>query len=138
LGRYGWPDVSIQFDKADGGALQEMKAYITSINGLDIELILEDMTAAGETWEAQVYVGLKKGSPIVISGPYDDTATTGSDAVFNPTGATGVSRSCVITWGGAKTTTFEALIQKYGRKPAKGQLHKYEVTIVPTGAIVDA
>lgn len=134
MSRYGWSDISIQVDATEGGAPQEMKAYVLTFNGLDVEAILEDMTVAGSSWEASEYVGLKKGSPVTLTGPYDDTASTGSDATFN---APGETRSCIITWGGSKTSSFEAIFSKYRRAPAKGQQTKYEVTMVPTSTITE-
>ena len=46
MARYGFDDFSFQIDKADGGALQEMKTYILSFNGLSIEAILEEVRSS--------------------------------------------------------------------------------------------
>jgi len=90
------------------------------------------MTTAGLTWEASEYVHLKRGAPVVFTGPFDDAALA-SSAVFGITQTTTqVTRTCVIGWGSTKTTTFECLIQKYRRIPAKGALTHFEVTVIPS------
>lgn len=138
MAHWGWDDFSFQIDKADGGALQEMKTYILTMGGIDIEAVLEEVTAAGSSWEMSEFVGLKRGSEFTITGIYDETVTTGPDVVFGVTNITGVSRSIVITWGTAKTTTFEGLLRVYRREPAKGAITKFTSTILPTGTITEA
>jgi len=137
MARYGWDDVSIVVDKSDGGTTQEMKAYIQTINGLDVEAILEDMTVMGSAWEASEYVGLKRGSPIVITGPYDDTATVGPDVVFGVTGITGFPALASSPGVGPRPPP-SSHAPEVPQNPAKGALTHYEATLVPTSTITEA
>jgi hypothetical protein len=113
----------------------EMKSYITTFGGVDLTAILEEITAMGDSWTAQVYCGLKQGSDITVGGVYDDTASTGPDAKFNTLGTT---VAIVITWGGTKTTSFSAIVKGYKRASAKGQMTHFEAVLTPTGTITEA
>ena len=72
---------------------------------------------------------------IELTGFYDDTATTGPDAVFN---APGETRTLKITWGGTKTSSVETIIAGYQRQAAVKESTKYTVTLKPTGAVTEA
>lgn len=133
--KYGFSELVIKVDASEGGALQDMSAYVQTFNGWDIEAVLEEITAAGDAAEAWAKVGLKRGGEVVLGGYYDDTATTGPNAVFN---APGETRSLEITWGGTKKTSAEAIIRRYQRTSAKGELTKYEVTLQVTGVVTEA
>jgi len=129
MAKYGSDDLGITI----GGT--EMKNYIDTINDFAIEALLQEGTAFGDSWVEQLYTGIKKGSDLTLEGFYDDAATTGPDAKFIPIGTT---VAVVITWGGSKTTSFSAIIKTYGRKPSRGELHRYSVTLSPTAAITEA
>lgn len=115
----------------------EMKTHIQTINGLEIEALTEESDTFGDSWIENLYVGIRRAQPLVLGGFYDDTATTGPDAKFG-TAVLGTTVAVVVTWGGTKTSTFSALVQKYKRTPVRGQLHKYEVTLLPSGAVTEA
>lgn len=133
MATYGWPDFIFKIDATDGGSLQSMVAHIREISIGGKSYNVEENTVAGSTWEAHLLTGIRKLAPITITGVYDDTAGTGPNATFNGTHA--VTRSCEITWGGSKTTSFEAWMTDFTRIPkAKGKLD-YSVTIQPTGTV---
>ena len=131
--RYGFDDWSITFDP--GAGAQNLKAYVSELNGLNIEAILEEVTAGGDTADAWAAVGLVSGGEFTISGPYND-ATNGPDDLF--AGNQGSSFDVVITWGSTKTSSFAALLKSYNRNAGRGQLTKYEATFRVTGAVTEA
>lgn len=135
MATYGFDDLELEIDVAVGGALTSLKAYVFEVGGLEIEAVLEDGHTAGDSWVERVATGLKDAKEFTLKGFYDDTATTGPDAMLVGIGEV---RSFKFTWGGTKTSAFECLIQKYSRLPAKGELTKFEVTLAPTGAVTEA
>ena len=135
MSRYGSKDLKIEFDSTEGGSLADMSNYITSINGVSIEAILEEGTAFGDTWLEQLFTGNKQMADITLGGFYDDTATTGPNAVFVGIGET---RSLKVTWGSTKTTAVETIIKSYARNPAVKTLTKFQVVLSPTGTVTEA
>lgn len=135
MATYGFDDLEVEIDATVGGALTSLKAYVTEVSGLEIEAVLEDGHTVGDSWAESVFTGLKKANSFTLKGFYDDTATTGPDAMLVGIGDV---RSFKFTWGGAKTSAFEALIAKYSRLPAKGELTKFEVELQPSGAVTEA
>ena len=134
MARRGFPDLKIEFDNSSN-ALQDMSAFIMDTPpSFDREAILEEITAAGDADEAHAKVGLNKVNPITMGGAFDDTATTGPDAIFN---AIGDTRTLKVTWGGTKTSQVETIITNYVRTPARGELTKFTVTLQPTGAVTE-
>lgn len=119
----------------DDGALtyatKAMKDYITSTQpSLDAENEVDDFTTLGSSVEKSIYTGLTKYGEITVGGPFDDTATDGSDAVFGGAARGKTYAALVITWGGTKTTTFSAVgIKNYKRTIAKGAINGYEAVM---------
>jgi hypothetical protein len=139
VAKYGSNSVTIEFDNS-GGTLQNMTQYVTAINSVDIEAVLEESHSFGDSWFESLATGLRKMGDVTLSGFYDDTASTGPDAIFGavvdaPATAT---RTLKVTWGGTKTTTVETLIMKYSRKAVRNEVTKFEVTLRPTGAVTEA
>ena len=112
-----------------------MKAYMIDDTTLAVEAVTEEATAFGDDWEAHISTGIKRADEITVGGFYDDTATTGPDAVFNTVGST---VAIVITWGGSKTSTFSAIVKKYERLGSVGQMTRYVSTLQPTGEVQEA
>lgn len=138
MAQYGFDDFAVSVDNS-GGAAQVMTSYVTGINGVEVEAILEEVTTGGVAWEMWAAVGLGRMGPIELSGVFDDTATTGPNAIFLETNpASKVARTVTITWGSTKTTAAECLIAKYARAATKGELTKYTVTLQPTGTVTEA
>ena len=112
-----------------------MKAHILDDVTLGIEVGTEEATAFGDEWEQHVSTGVKRGDPVTVGGYYDDTATTGPDAKLNTLGTT---IAVVITWGGSKTSTFNAIVKRYERLAKVGEMTRYVSTLQPTGEITEA
>jgi len=136
LARYGFGSFALTLDQAGGDTPTALTSYITAINGVEIERIMEEITPAGAAWEAWAAVGLGRMGAIEISGKYDDTATVGPDAML--LGGADVIRTLLITWGSTKTTSCEVYISKYVRSPAKGTLTAFSATLQPTGTVTEA
>jgi hypothetical protein len=134
MAKYGPNDISIDVDNT-GGTPVTMDAYIDDWAGADVEAILEESHTFNDAWVEQLYSGIQRMSPITMSGFYDDTATTGPDAIFN---ALGETRTVTITWGGSKTTATEAIISAYNRTPGRNASTRFTVTLTPTGTVTEA
>jgi len=90
----------------------------------------DDFTPLGSAIQRQIYTGLTDYGQIPVGGPFDDTATTGSDAVFGGAARAKTYGALVITWGGAKTTTFSQVgIANYKRAITKGNINGYEAVM---------
>ena len=119
-----------------------MTNYVTSIGNIGVEALLQESTAFGDAWVEQLSTGMRRMEPIVLGGLFENTATTGPDAIFNDVASgpadTGSTRTVTITWGGSNTTSVEAILTSYSRTPTRGELTAYEVTLTPTGAVTEA
>ncbi len=129
MAKYSSKDLDFNF-----GA-QSMKAHILDDVTLAVEVGTEEATAFGDTWEKHISTGIKKADPITVGGFYDSTITTGPDAKFNTLGTT---VAVIITWGGAKTSTFDTVVQKYQRLGKVGEMTRYVATLLPTGEVQEA
>lgn len=127
--RAGFSEWDISFD-ADS-----LKAYVSELNGINVEAILEEVTAGGDTADAWASVGLVSGGEFSISGPYNDAAD-GPDDKF--AGAGGTTFAVIVTWRSGKTSTFNAILRSYQRSAGRGELTKYEAMFRITGAITEA
>jgi hypothetical protein len=140
VANYGQSSVVVAFDNS-GGSPVTMTPYVQTINGISVEALLEQSDSFGDSWVEMLPVGVRKVSgDITLDGFYDDTATTGPDAIFNapaPTPAT-ASRTLTITFGGSKTFAVETFIKKYDRMLVRGKLHRYSVTLAPSAAVTEA
>ena len=71
----GFPALKVQLDITAGGALQDISAYVTEINGFTVEQVLEEISAAGDASDRWAAVGFEQKQEITLAGPYDDAAT---------------------------------------------------------------
>lgn len=134
MAKYGSPSVTITWNSVD------ITQYVIDINDIDIESLMEESHTFGDSWFESTAVGMRKMADIKIKGFYDDTAVSGPNALFVTTaaGPSTAAQNLVVTYGGSKTTTIPCLIQKYSRKLDRGKLHKFEVTLQPTGTVTEA
>ena len=129
MAKYG----SNSFDISIAGT--SIKNYIDTLNGFEIEALLAETHAFGDSWEEHLATGVKRGNPFTIGGFYDDTASTGPDVLLN---AIGTTVAVILTYGSTKTSSFSALIRNYKRMPARGELTRFECELVPSGAVTEA
>lgn len=112
-----------------------MQNHLLRIGNVKVSALLAESHAFGDTWFEALSTGIKKMDDLSVGGFYDDTVTTGPDAVFSPIGTT---VAIVITWGGSKTTSFSAIIESYERKPTKNEMTAFDVNLRPTGTVTEA
>lgn len=140
MAKYGSNSLKVEIDSTEGGSLSDVSQYVLDINGVEVEAVLTESHAFGDSWFEFLATGMRRMNPITLGGFYDDTSSTGPDAIFgavqdSPADGT---RTLKITWGGSKTTSVETFIQKYTRRPVRGDLTRFEVTLQPTGAVTEA
>lgn len=129
MAKYGSDDFIISADA------NNMSNFVDTLNGFDIEALLQESHAFGDSWVEQFFTGVQRGNEFTVGGFYDDTVTVGPDAIFK---AIGTTLAMILTWGGSKTSTFSALVRLYRRIPTRGELTRFEVTLVPTGTVTEA
>jgi hypothetical protein len=137
-GKHGSNEVIIEFEKADsvGSADTNITAYVTKLGDITLNKGAVESTPFGVSFPEYLAGVLKKYEPITLEGFYDDTATTGPDAIFNSVNA--VARYWKITYGNGKYTSGRCWITEYKRGDGVGNYWTYTATIQPTGTIVEA
>ena len=136
MAKYGSDDFVFKIDVSDAGALQDMSQYVDTIGGFKITRLTQESHTAGDSWVEHLWSGVRRGEDFTVEGFYDDTASTGPDAVFNGTHAE--TRTVEMTYGSTKKSTFEAWIVDYERLFTRGELTRYRATIRPSGAVTEA
>lgn len=141
MAKHGSNEVSFEIQISDGGAASTGFAsnYLTKIGDSVVNREAVDATPFGVVDETYIIGVMKKRDPLVISGFYDDTATTGPDAVLNIGKITHTApRSCTLTFSSGKTITGAVWIEKYTRTMEVGAYHGYEASLRYTGTITEA
>ncbi len=139
MARYNSVDFKIEFDNSSG-VLQDMSVYITDAGPMEKDTKPQEITPFGAADETFDGTGVGSVKSITLKGDYDDTATTGPDAIFNDVGCkntTGGTRTLKYTYGSTKTTSVETIITGYKRVPGVKKLTGLEVTLQPTGAVTE-
>jgi len=131
MARVGWDVLAISLGGTD------ISAYVTEIDGLEREVVTQDVTAAGDDDEAHAPVGLKRAGQVTLRGPYDDGATSLNGKALTLFGSATVS-VLIITWKSGKTSTVDTWVVKLSRKPSKGAFTGVEVVLQTTGAVTEA
>lgn len=144
MAKWNSSNIRIQFDRSDATTLTNMSSYITEFNGINIEAMLQESHTFGDSWVEKLFAGLNQIGDVTLKGFYDDTATTGPNAIFNDVGnvaTTGTGlRTLEITWdsvaqaAGSRTFTVETIIKAYNRLPSRGGLTMFEAVLTCTGA----
>lgn len=136
MAKYSSPDLVVKVDDS-GGSLVALTAYVKSIGGFAPSVETADITTFGDTWR-KFQAHLKNGGDFTLDGDYDTTATTGPDAILK---AIGDTRTVEIHWTGTTAgrpkTSVEAIITKYERKAAVGNLQGFSCSFKCTGAVTE-
>jgi len=141
MAKRGSSDVSFEIQISDGGASSTGFAsnYLTKIGDVVVNREAVDATGFGVVDETYIIGVMKKRDPLVISGFYDDTASTGPDAILNIGKITHTApRSTTLTFASGKTVTGTVWIEKYTRTLEVGNYHGYEASLRYTGTITEA
>lgn len=136
MAKFGPDDLTITIDDDAAGSPADVTQHVDSIDGFEIEAIIEEAHTFGDAWVEQLYSGLRRANEFTVEGFYDDVASVGSKPMYN--NSEGETRSVVITWGGSNTSSFEAIIKSHRRIPTREGSLRYSVTLVPTGAVTEA
>ncbi len=136
MAKYGFDVVSFKVTSVSATtAYHDLSQYITEINGLDLEAILEESHTMGDAWVENLPTGLKKVNEITISGFYDDAASSGPAALLGNATDIGAERGVKMNFGTTNVwPKTDVIIRRFARKPARGTLTKFECTLLPTGA----
>jgi hypothetical protein len=140
MAKYGPSSIVIEYDNS-GGTLTNISQYVLEINDVSVENILEETHSFGDSWEESLPIGVGKVAEVTLTGLYDDTASTGPDALFAnrvPEGPGTTTRTLKITWGSTKTTSVETQLASYVRTADRGALTRWSATLQPTGAVTEA
>lgn len=135
MATFGYKDLKIELDSA-ALTLQNISAFVTSINGWSQERLVEELTAAGDTTDRYGAIGFLKKNDVQLTGPYDNTVNGLVDIAKNWQDDS--QRTLKLTFDGATaadTRTVETLLSKWDRNPKRGALHEVILTLKPTGAI---
>jgi hypothetical protein len=131
---YNSSNIVVAVDNS-GGTPVTMTTYVREISVADVNIILQESHSFGDSWVEFISTGIKKLEKVTLKGFYDDTASSGPNAIFI---AIGDTRTLTITWGSTKTTSCEAIIESYRRIPALNSNTMYEVVLQPTGTVTEA
>ena len=134
MAKYGSPALTITIEDNSSTA-QDLTEYIDEIGDVSIEAMIQEGHTFGDDWVKQLFTGVKNGGEVTVGGFYDDTAD-GPDAVLGGANI-GDTREVVITWGGTKTSTFNAVIKSYTRSPSRGELTRFSCVLAVTDDIAD-
>jgi hypothetical protein len=132
--------VKIEYDNA-AGTLVDISQHVLTINEFNIESLMEEVHTFGDSWEEYLPIGIGRLGQIQIGGLWDDTASTGPDALFGgrvPETPTTNTRTLKITWAGSKTSSVETVLMAYNRALDRNALTKYTVVLQPYGQVTEA
>jgi len=126
----------VRIDASAGGALTAFTSYVDSMDAFGKEVDQLDVTHFDDAAE-RVIAGIELASEIGLRGAFDDTATTGPDAIFATAVGTNLTfeYNPVGTASGARKISAEMFVKSY--KPGaevKGRV-EYEVRLVKDGTI---
>jgi hypothetical protein len=83
-----------------GGTPRNLSAYIDEIGPLGQEVSLLDVTGLNDTAQ-RVIPGVEPGQELVLRGAFDDTSTTGADAVLSGI----VGKTVTVSYGPAGSSS---------------------------------
>lgn len=117
-------------------AYHDLSQYITEFSGMELLAETEESHALGDAWVENFYTGLRRVSPITISGFYDDAAASGPHAILGNTTDVGASRNIKVNFGTTNAyPKVDVVVKRYNRRPVRGELTKFEAELLPTGAV---
>ncbi len=131
MAKYSYVDLTIELGDT---AEHDISKYVTSINGWNVENILEEVTGAGESTDRWAAIGFDQKNEVELTGPYD-TATNGLVDIIDGWADKTAAKKLKLTFGGTDDVQVDVLLHRAQRNPARGQFHEFVVTLRPTGAI---
>ena len=134
MAKASFVDLKIELDNGSG-SLKDISRFVTSINGWNVERILEEITGAGDATDRWAAIGFLQKNEVELTGPYDDEAD--GLVALTKSWDDDSERTLKLTFDAAESDSaqVEVLLTKVQRNPARGQFHSYVVTLRPTGDI---
>mgnify|MGYP003395875700 CR=1 FL=1 len=137
----GQADVQIQTTTSSStGAWRDMSQYMDTFNGIETEAILQQSDGFGDSWVEFLFTGIRKAGKLEFEGFYEDTGTSGPNALWGQSTDVGAERAWKINVGTTGTTAsgilkVDGIIEKYARMPKRGELTRFKLTVQPTGPV---
>ena len=135
MAKFAFPDLKIELDNS-GGSLQDISAYVKTINGWNKERIVEEITGAGDNDDRWAGIGFLQKNEVELAGEYDNTTDGLLDIAKNWSDDS--LRTLQLTFDGATALdveVVECLLARVQRNPSRGAFTQVVVTLRPTGAI---
>ena len=110
--KYGSPSIVVTLDDS-AGTPRIITQFCLTMGALKITNVAQVSTPFGTGWEQQLVTGIRKGTPIGLTGLYDDTALVGTGAVLQVTDADaviGFTRSLTVAIGSGHVYTAEIIL----------------------------
>ena len=137
----GQPDFQILVTTTSAtAAYKDISQQVDTFGGFDVEALLAQSDGFGDSWREQLYTGIRQMGDITLGGFYDDAAT-GVHTYFGNATDLGAERSVKLNFAavsGTDEAKFDVIVRSYKRSPARGALTRYDLTLVPTGAMTTA
>lgn len=115
----------------------DLSAYVDSVDGLPPDYETDDVTTFGVA--GHKYATTLTNGTFTFGGPYDDTASTGPDAVLAAAYAAGAAVAFIYgpagSASGARRFTGSCIITQYKPTAAVGGVVRYTATAQVTGAV---
>jgi len=129
----------VRIDASAGGALTAITTYVQTMSAFGKEVEGLDSTHFDDEAE-RVIAGLELAQEVTISGLFDDTATTGPDAIFSTAVGTALTfeYNPVGTASGARKITAEMFVMAYNPQGEVKGAVMWEATLKKDGTVTFA
>ncbi len=131
--KYSYVDLEIKLGDTSPPT-DDISKYVTSINGWNVENVVEEVTGAGESTDRWAAIGFDQKSEVELTGPYDDDSD-GLVHIIKNWGDKTETKNLKLAFSPTDSIEVEVLLHRAQRNPARGQFHEFVVTLRPTGAI---
>jgi hypothetical protein len=115
----------------------DLSAYVDTVDGLPPDMATDDVTTFGVT--GRKHAATLTDGTFTFGGPFDDTATTGPDAVLAPLQAAGTSVAFVYgpagSATGARRVTGNCIVTQYKPSSKVGSVVRFTATAQINGSV---
>lgn len=116
-------------------SFEDISQWVTDFSGLEMEAMIEETHAFGDSWKEQTYAGVKQVSDITLSGPWSDAAS-GFIGNFSAPSRLGTSGCLKVNYGTTNSyPKVDFVIKSFSRSPSRGALTKGTAVLAPSGAV---
>ena len=129
-------NVTFEFDSTAGGSLADYTAQIDKIGDFTIKNGMVTNTPFGTAAVTKAFTGLVEADSFTVEGEISDQAAYFYQVAIAARG--GASRTCKITMLTGEYISCEVLVESVKRALSVGAIHRFAVTLVPTGTITES